>query len=316
MTRSALEDLDVPLLLALASLLEHGSVTGAARALGRTQSSMSRTLARLRALFGDPLLVSSGRAMRLTPRGQELRAPVARALDGMRRLFEPPRSSPRDERRTVHIAAADYTGVVLLNGWIASLRKEAPGVVVRVVPVDAGSIEPLARGDLDLAIAPFLPGVGLDQFVAKKLLVDRHVCVLRRGHPWVKSRPKRRLTLRDYLKLEHAMVGSVLPVVSSVDATLHDLGKKRTIAARLPSVLSTLALVADSELMATTYERIVPVFGDRLVTYSLPFEVPPLELHLMWHPRQNADPFHRFLREHLLARAEPHHDARRTFSVR
>lgn len=296
MNRSALEDLDAPLLLALASLLEHRSVTGAARALGRTQSSMSRTLARLRALFGDPLLVSSGRSMRLTPRGQALRAPVAQALDGLRRLFEPSRpTSPRDERRTVRIAAADYTSVVLLNRWIAWLRQQAPGVVVRVVPVDAESIEPLARGELDLAIAPFLPGVGLDQFVARKLLVDRHVCVLRRGHPWA----KRRLTLRDYLRFEHAMVGSVLPVVSSVDTALHELGQRRTIAARMPSVLSTLALVASSDLVATTYERIVPVFGKRLVTYALPFELPPLELYLMWHPRQNADSFHRWLREQL-----------------
>jgi len=149
-----LMDLDAPLLLALSSLLETASVTASARALGRTQSSMSRTLSRLRDVFGDPLLVPIGRGMRLTPRAEQLRVPVARALDSMRRLFGPVRvSSPRDEQRSVRVAAADYTSVVLLNAWIAELRRAAPGVVVRLTPVDASSIEPLARGELDLVVA-------------------------------------------------------------------------------------------------------------------------------------------------------------------
>ena len=76
-----LAQLDVPLLVALTTLLETASVTAAARTLGRTQSSMSRTLARLRTVFGDPLLVSAGRTLRLTPRAQELRPAVAQALE-------------------------------------------------------------------------------------------------------------------------------------------------------------------------------------------------------------------------------------------
>lgn len=300
MSRDPLLELDGPLLVALSMLLESASVTAAARALGRTQSSMSRTLARLRDLFEDPLLVPLGRSMRLTPRAQELRAPVGQALDGMRRLFTPAQtSSPRDAQRAVRIAAADYTSVVLLNGWLAELRRTAPGVTVRVLPVDAGSIEPLARGELDLVVAPLLPGVGLEQFVAKELLVDRYVCVLRRGHP----KAKRALGLRDYLKLEHVMVGSTLPVVSSIDEALHRLGATRTIAVRMPSVASALLLVADSDLAATSYARIVPFFGGRVIKKTLPFEVPPLSLHLMWHPRENTDPFHRWLRESLLAHA-------------
>src|SRR5688572_20997591 len=122
MSRDPFQELDIPLLSALSSLLESASVTGAARALGRTQSSMSRTLARLRDLFQDPLLVPVGRTMRLTPRAQELRAPVARALDGVRQLLVPRPADPRAERRTVRIAAADYTSIVLLNGWLAALR--------------------------------------------------------------------------------------------------------------------------------------------------------------------------------------------------
>lgn len=300
MPRDPLHDLDGPLLAALASLLETANVTASARALGRTQSSMSRTLARLRDVFGDPLLVPVGRAMRLTPRARELRRPVITALDGLRRLFVPARPrSPSDERRTVHLAAADYACVVLLDGWVAELRRVAPGVVVRVTPVDAGSIEPLARGELDLAVAPLLPGVGLEQFVARRVLTDEYVCVLRKGHPLARGR----FGLREYLKLEHVMVGSVLPAVSAVDEALHRKGATRTVAARLPSVLSALMMVGSTDFAAAGFARLVPYFAGRVVARPLPFELPPFELSLLWHPRENHDPFNRWLRESLLAYA-------------
>ena len=97
------------------------------------------------------------------------------------------------------------------------------------------------------------------------------------------------------------MVGSVLPAVSSIDEELHRRGETRKVAARMPSVISALTLVAASDLAATSFARIVPFFGNQVVAKSLPFDVAPLEQHLLWHPRENTDPFHRWLRESLLA---------------
>jgi DNA-binding transcriptional LysR family regulator len=91
--------------------------------------------------------------------------------------------------------------------------------------------------------------------------------------------------------------------VSCVDEALHRLRVSRTIAARMPSVVSALALVAESDLAAASFSRIVPHFGGRVVARRLPFRVALLELHLMWHPRENAVPFHRWLRESLLTHA-------------
>ena len=300
MDKDPLEELDYPLLVTLSSLLETGSVTASARALARSQSSVSRTLARLRLLFDDPLLVPVGRGLRLSHRASELRPAVTRALEDLRRLFEPQRPLDlRSSRRALRIAASDYASVAILNGWMADLRCIAPGIVVQVSPVDASSVEPLARGDLDLAVAPFLAGVGLEQFVARSLLRDRHVCVLRAGHP-AADKP---LGLHEYLALEHIRVASVLPAVSSVDEALHKLRATRRVAARVPSVLSALSLAAISDLASTTLTRAVSCFGDRLVARPLPFEVPHVELCLLWHPRDSTDPLHRWLREDLLARA-------------
>lgn len=309
MTRESLQDLDVPLLLALDELLRSQSVTVAARALGRTQPSMSRTLTRLRALFRDPLLVPVGRNMRLTPRAHELRPRLTETLNSMRRLVAAPMPfSPEAERRVVRIAAADYATAILLNDWTAKLREQAPGVSVEITPVDASSIEPLARGELDFAIAPRMAAAGLDQFVARKILEDRLLCVVRREHPSAGSR----LTLRAYLKLEHVMVGSVLPTVSPVDVALHRHKVSRVVAVKVPSILSALTLVAASDFATTTYAQILPHFPANLVARPLPFEVELLELHLMWHPRENPDPFQRWVRQSLLSSARelrrPLHD--------
>jgi DNA-binding transcriptional LysR family regulator len=116
---------------------------------------------------------------------------------------------------------------------------------------------------------------------------------------------RKKLGLREYLALEHVVVGSVLPVVSDVDEALHRLRVTRVIAARMPSIVSALMLVAESDFAATSYARVLPPFAGRLVAKPLPFKAPALELHLIWHPRLAADPFHRWLRESLFARVRP-----------
>src|SRR5690606_35426423 len=64
---------DFNLLAALDALLAEGSVAGAARRTGLSTSAMSRTLGRLRATTGDPLLVRAGRHMVPTPHAQAIR---------------------------------------------------------------------------------------------------------------------------------------------------------------------------------------------------------------------------------------------------
>lgn len=76
-TPADMNDVDLNLLPALDALLTEGSVTGAARRLGLSASAMSRTLARLRAMTGDPLLVRAGNGLVPTPRAIAMRDQVA-----------------------------------------------------------------------------------------------------------------------------------------------------------------------------------------------------------------------------------------------
>lgn len=67
------------LLVALDALLVEGSVKGAARALDMSTPAMSRLLSQLRVLFGDEILMRTGRGMVPTPLAEQLRTRV-RAL--------------------------------------------------------------------------------------------------------------------------------------------------------------------------------------------------------------------------------------------
>jgi len=67
---------DLNLLTTLNVLLAEGSVARAAQRLGLSPSAMSRTLARLREVMGDPLLVRAGRGLVPTPRALDLRERV------------------------------------------------------------------------------------------------------------------------------------------------------------------------------------------------------------------------------------------------
>jgi len=82
---------DFNLLLALDVLLAEGSVAGAARRLGLSPSAMSRALARLREVTGDPLLVRAGRGLVPTPRRSSFALRSARSSTAPTRCCGRPR---------------------------------------------------------------------------------------------------------------------------------------------------------------------------------------------------------------------------------
>src|SRR5580698_10255895 len=76
--------LDLNLLVTLEALLAEQNVTRAARRLHLSQPAVSAQLARLRDLFGDPLLIPAQRGMTPTAKAHELLAPLRDALDRVR----------------------------------------------------------------------------------------------------------------------------------------------------------------------------------------------------------------------------------------
>src|SRR4051812_30630184 len=104
MRQMHLSGIDLNLLPLLDALLTERHVTRAADAVGLSQPAASRALGRLRLLFGDPLLVRSGRGLALTPRAETLRDPVRRALGLVQgAITRPAPFDPAAARRTAKV---------------------------------------------------------------------------------------------------------------------------------------------------------------------------------------------------------------------
>src|SRR6476646_6803427 len=87
MLMTHLEGVDLNLLPPLAALLEERQVTRAAKRSGLSQPAMSRTLARLRQLLDDQLLIRDASGYVLTPRAERIQRQLVGLLPQLEALF-------------------------------------------------------------------------------------------------------------------------------------------------------------------------------------------------------------------------------------
>ena len=293
---------DLNLLVVLEVLMAERSVSRAARRLGLSQPATSNALARLRAMFDDPLLVRRGNAMLPTPRALELAGHVHAGLAHLQAALDGPR--PFDERastRCFTIATNDYVSFVLLAPLVRRLRERAPRVTVQVKSLDnLASLEALGRGEVDLALGA---GSMLGQdYPCEPLFEDGYVSLARQGHP----RVGKRLTLERFVQLEHLLVSPYGSRRGVVDIALEQRGYERRVALWVPHFLLAPAIVAQTDLVVTLAERVArrlaPRYGLRIL--PTPIDVPRFVTQQYWDPRHEHEPAHRWLREQVRGSVE------------
>ncbi|MFD7713607.1 LysR family transcriptional regulator [Streptomyces sp. NPDC059785] len=285
--------LDLNLLTALDALLEEGSVAGAAARLHVTAPAMSRTLGRIRHATGDEILVRTGRTMVPTPHALEIRAQVHDLVHQARQLLSRERHldlAGLSRTFTVrwHDALVSACGPALL----AEVHRQAPGVRLRLVAESGSDTPELRRGEVDLessSAAPSVPDVR-HEVIGE----DRLVVAVRPGHPLAEGP----LTAERYAAAEHVTVSRRGRLRDPVDDALAALGLDRRVIAAAPSTATALRLVHDTDLVVTVPEAITAcaLHTHTLRTRPLPFAMPPIPLHLLWHQRHDNDRAHAWLR--------------------
>lgn len=295
-----MESTDFGLLVGLDALLQEGSVTAAARRMGLSTPAMSHALARIRTRLGDPILVRSGRGMLLTPRALALKPQVKAVVTAARQTLEPERPFVASElARSFVVHATDYVLAILGTTVDRILRHEAPEVCVRFVPNTPDDPAVLRDQGSDLAVGIYgdLP----QEMRSRQLLTDRFVCVVRRGHPATRTR----FTLEEYTNLSHIQVAPRGKPGGYIDDVLHERGVVRKVARAVPYFMTALQLAAETDYALTMSERLATRFAGALALALLepPMKLRPYALSLVWHPRIDSDPGHRFLRDVFLRAA-------------
>ncbi|HJW10182.1 MAG TPA: LysR family transcriptional regulator [Albitalea sp.] len=289
--------IDLNLLVSLDVLLAERNVTRAAQRLAISQPALSAQLARLREVFGDPLLVPSARGMVPTARARTLAAPLRAALAGLKAaVLEQAAFAPAAAELTLRVAAPDYAQVTLLAPMRQRLQREAPGVRMAWVALDVDTLERrLEEGLIDLALT--VPAWTPASAKSRPLLDDRFVCAMRRRHPLAGMR----LTLESYCRQEHVLVSPQREgFVGTVDEALARTKRSRRVALSVPHFLVVPPVLAQSNLLATLPERFARQFSTQLALSELPFKLPPLTLQAAWHTQNHRDPAHQWFRELLV----------------
>ncbi len=283
---------DLNLLVTLDVLLAEGSVARAARRLQLSASAMSRALARLRAATGDPLLVRAGRGLVPTPRAIEFRERVSQLVQESEAMLRPVGKLDLEQHvRTFTLRTSEGFVENFGPGLIARVEKEAPGVRLRFVQKANKDSAPLREGAVDLETGVVEPTTG-PELRTQALFRDRYIGVVRKGHPL--SRGK--MTLARYASGRHIGVARDLNQ-DPIDGALAALDAKREIAVSLVAGFSTaLVLARASDLSASVPERHTGKLRAGLHCFPLPLAPLEFTVALLWHPRLDADPGHRWLR--------------------
>ena len=286
---------DLNLLVTLDVLLAEGSVARAAERLRLSPSAMSRALARLRETTGDPLLVRAGRGLVPTP----ARARAARAgrpaRPGRGSGAAPGRDSSTSAQLVRTFTLRTSEGFVENFGpaLIARVGEEAPGVRLRFVPKPDKDSAPLRDGSVDLETGVVGKTTGPE--VRAQALVPRplhrrrargasaergrgHARPLcrRPAHPRLAAGPRQGADRRS-LGAARAGTRQIVTMVGGFSAAL----------------ALARGLRPDRQRSRAAHRK---ACAPACTAFPCRSPLPEITVSMLWHPRLDADPAHRWLR--------------------
>ncbi len=283
---------DLNLLVTLDVLLAEGSVTRAAKRLRLSPSAMSRALGRLREVTGDPLLVRAGRDLTPTPRALEIRDRVRDLVQDAQSVLRPLDALDVGRlKRTFTLRTSEGFVETFGPELIGRVGEEAPGVLLCFVQKPDKDSRPLRDGTIDLETGVVEGDTG-PELRTQVLFRDRYVGVVRRGHALAEGV----MTPARYAAEQHVMVSREGIARGVIDEALAHGGATRRITTVVGGFATAIALARSSDLVATVPERHTAGLRGGLSAFPLPFPVPEFSVSLLWHPRMEADPGHRWLR--------------------
>ena len=283
---------DLNLLITLDVLLAEGSVAGAARRLHLSPSAMSRALQRLRDTMGDPLLVRAGRGLVPTPRALELRDRVGQIVEDAETALRPSTTLDLTTlRRSFTFRNRDGFVEAFGAAILARVTAEAPGVQLRFQPKPDRDSTPLREGSVDLETGVVSPLTG-PELRTQALFKDRFIGIVSEGHPLATGA----VTPQRFAAARHIMISRRGLERGPVDDALAYFGWS----ARSPPSSAVFRKrwpwPEAPTLLQQSPSATPPVCEAAFMSFDLPVTLPGFTVSLIWHPRVDADPAHRWLR--------------------
>ncbi|MFE0249635.1 LysR family transcriptional regulator [Streptomyces sp. NPDC059010] len=179
-----------------------GSFSAAGRELGCTQPAVSQQMKALEASVGTPLLIRTGREMRLTQAGEALVRHAAGILAGLTAAEEEVAAIAGLRAGRVRLVSFPSGSSTLVPTALAALRAAHPGTRVSLEEAEPPkSVELLREGDYDVALAFRYEGAAQegewDDLVVRPLLTDRLIALVPERHRLARTAPTGSLAIGD-----------------------------------------------------------------------------------------------------------------------
>ncbi len=279
-----LANVDLNLLPTLLVLLQERSVTAAANRIGMSQPAISHSLARLRALLHDELLVRSGNKSVLTPRAIGLVEVVSQLLNNVSEsVLHYPHFNASVDRRHFTLSMTSSTAYVVSPVLLQIIATRAPRVSFEIVESAEPGSDVFARPQIDIAL---LADAVTTSYHRTRLYVDRWVAIADAAN----SRVASPLALDDLARSPHIAYRS--PTVRTQPyVVMAAAGISPRFDLVSNNFLLIALLVAGTNRLAIVQERLALGLASRfsLIILDLPLNIPPLGMDLVMNPRLGED---------------------------
>ncbi|MGH8450294.1 LysR substrate-binding domain-containing protein, partial [Pseudomonas sp.] len=177
---------------------------------------------------------------------------------------------------------------------LARIAQEAPGVRLRFVNKTDKDNALLRDGSVDLETG-VVDASASPEVLTQALFRDRLIGVVRSGHPLSQGE----VSAQRFAQGRHVYVSRRGQDRGQIDDALEALGLSRQISTLVAGFSTAIALARDSDLIASVPERYTANQREGLFRFTLPVALPTFTVAMLWHPRQDADLAHRWLRSCL-----------------
>lgn len=244
--------------IALQKVVELGSFSKAAEALGYTQSTMSQMVASLEDAYAITLLNRSRKGVSLTQEGAELYPYIERTIYQYRAAEERAREIRGLETGTVRIGTVSSISAHWMPGLLAEFQARYPGVDFVIHQGDYTSIQEwIKTGAVDFGFVNPAAVSGIETITLKEGLMP---AIVAEDHPFAQREciPLQELAEESFILLEEGHyyepleVFQALGIKPNIKFTLHD---DYTIMTMVEAGLG-VSILADLVLYRTNY-RIV-----------------------------------------------------------
>ena len=131
---------------------------------------------------------------------------------------------------------------------------------------------------------------------SRLLYRDRYVVAVRRQHPLARGTA---MTVERFCSYDHVLVSPTGGSFEGPTDVFARLKLRRKVRYSLSSFLLVPEVLEMDDLVALVPSRLLRQNNKRLVVREPPFEIPSFDVIAVWHPRNDKDKAHHWLRSRL-----------------